>query len=59
MHTTRGDQAMKLLKIEDSRGHFLLEDGSFAEIDKITKEDLLRLVDLTLSEEETMEEEQA
>jgi len=41
---------MKLLKIEDSRGHFLLQDGSFAEIDKITKEDLLRLVDLTLSE---------
>ncbi len=43
---------MKLLKIEDSRGHFLLEDGSSAEIDKITKEDILRLVDLTLSEED-------
>ena len=43
---------MKLLKIEDSRGHFLLDDGSFAEINKITKEDLLRLVDLTLSEDD-------
>ena len=43
---------MKLLKTEDSKGHFLLEDGSFAEVDKITKEDLLRLVDLTLSEED-------
>jgi len=42
---------MKLLKIDNSRGHFLLENGSFAEIDKITKEDILRLVDLTLSQD--------
>ena len=43
---------MKLLKIDDSKGYFLLGDGNFAEIDKLTKEDLLRLVDLTLSEDE-------
>lgn len=41
---------MKLLSINDSKGYFLLADGNFAEIDKISKEDLLRLVGLTLSE---------
>ena len=43
---------MKLLKIDDSKGYFLLENSSFAEIDQITKEDLLRLVGLTLSEDD-------
>jgi len=43
---------MKLLSVDDSKGHFLLEDGNFAEIDKISKEDLLRLVGLTLSEDD-------
>ena len=42
---------MKLLKIEDNCGHFLLANGEFESLDKLTKEDLLRLVDLTLSEE--------
>ncbi len=42
---------MKLLKIEDNCGRFLLADGDFESLDKLTKADLLRLVDLTLSEE--------
>lgn len=42
---------MKLLKIEDNCGHFLLANGEFGSLDKLTKDDLLRLVDLTLSEE--------
>lgn len=42
---------MKLLKIEDSQGHFLSEDRTFIPVDRITKEDLLRLVDLALTEE--------
>jgi hypothetical protein len=42
---------MKLLKIEDSHGHFLSGDGTFIPLDRITKEDLLRLVDLTLTKE--------
>lgn len=42
---------MKLLKIEGNCGHFLLANGEFESLDKLTKEDLLRLVDLTLSEE--------
>lgn len=42
---------MKLLKIEDSHGYFLGNDSAFTLIDRITKEDLLRLVNLTLTEE--------
>ena len=41
---------MKLLKIEDESGHFLDASGAYQPIDKITKEDLLRLVNLTLQE---------
>jgi hypothetical protein len=43
---------MKLLKIENNAGYFLAQDGSVAEVDKITKEDLLRMVDVTLQEED-------
>lgn len=43
---------MKLLKIENNLGCFLDDKGEFATIDKIAKEDLLRLVNLTLGEEE-------
>jgi hypothetical protein len=42
---------MKLLKIEDSLGHFFGDANAFFPIDKITKEDLLTLVKLTLTEE--------
>lgn len=42
---------MKLLKIKGNHGHFLGGDGAFSPVDRITKEDLLRLVDLTLTEE--------
>ena len=42
---------MKLLKIENSCGHFLLESGDYSPIDKISKDDLLRFVNITLSEE--------
>ena len=47
---------MKLLKIEGNRGHYLGDQGDFAPIDEITKEDLLRLVDLTLAEEVEFDE---
>ncbi|NTV46555.1 MAG: hypothetical protein HGB11_08575 [Chlorobiales bacterium] len=42
---------MKLLKIEGNQGHYLGDDDAFTPVDRITKEDLLRLVDLTLTEE--------
>jgi hypothetical protein len=47
-----GGKDMKLLKIEDNLGYYCDDKGEFATVDKITKEDLLRLVDLTLGEEE-------
>lgn len=40
---------MKLLKIENSCGHFRLESGDYSPIDKISKDDLLRLVNVALS----------
>lgn len=43
---------MKLLKIENNLGYYRDDQGEFATVDKITKEDLLRLVNLTLVEEE-------
>ena len=42
---------MKILKIEGGQGHYLANDGKYAPVDKITKDDLLRLVDLTLENE--------
>jgi hypothetical protein len=42
---------MKLLKVSDSCGHYLGNEGAYVAIDKIGKEDLLRLVDLTFHEE--------
>ncbi len=42
---------MKLLKIEGKTACFLVAGEAFSAIDKITKEDLLRLANLTLTEE--------
>ena len=42
---------MKLLRIADNAGEFQAPNGQYRTVDKITKDDLLRLVDLTLREE--------
>lgn len=42
---------MKLLKIEGKAAHFLVSGETFNPIDRITKQDLLRLANLTLTEE--------
>ncbi|MEM1446263.1 MAG: hypothetical protein AAGF84_09425 [Planctomycetota bacterium] len=42
---------MKLLKAENNQGHFLADNCEFCSIDKITKDDLLRLSELVLEEE--------
>ena len=47
---------MKLLKIEDNEGWYLNDQGDFVPIDKITKQDLLRLVSLILAEETEVDE---
>jgi hypothetical protein len=41
---------MKLLKIDENCGHYRNEEGHYSPIDKIGKEDLLRLVNWTLHE---------
>jgi hypothetical protein len=51
-----GDVDMQLLKIENNLGQFLDSAGNYQPIDRITKEDLLRLVDLTLKEEVEFDE---
>ena len=40
---------MKLLKIDNKLGHYLGESGDYVSIDKITKDHLLRLMNLTLA----------
>jgi hypothetical protein len=42
---------MKLLRIEDNFGQYLVGPGSYSPIDKITKEDLLRLANWTLEDD--------
>lgn len=43
---------MKLLRIDDTAAQFLRPDGTYAPIDKIDKDDLLRMVDRTLEDEQ-------
>ena len=43
---------MKLLKVDANQGHFRCSDGQYKPIDKIAKEDLLQLVNWTLTEKE-------
>lgn len=43
---------MKLLKIENNCGFYRKESGEYSPIDKITKEELLVLVNWTLDEDE-------
>ncbi len=47
---------MKLLRIENNQGQFLDEKKEFLPIDKITKEDLLRLVSQAIDEEAEFDE---
>lgn len=47
---------MKLLKIEGDIGYYRDNQGEFAQVDKITKEDILRLVNLTLDEDVEFDE---
>jgi hypothetical protein len=47
---------MKLLSIRDSKGYYLAESGKHQPLDQIVKEDLLRLVDLTLTTDAEMDD---
>lgn len=56
MHMTSGGKDMKLLSIKDNLGHYLGESGQPIPVDKITKDELLRLVNLTLSKDVEFDE---
>lgn len=47
---------MKYLKIEDNKGHFLPSTNEWTEIDKISKEDLMYLLNKAVSEDFEMDE---
>ena len=47
------DDCMKLLKIENCQGYYLVKDQEYAPVDKITKDDLLKLADFALEVEAT------
>jgi len=46
---------MKLLEIKGKLGYYCDNQGKFAPVDKITKEDILRLVNLTLDTKSEVE----
>lgn len=56
MHISAGGKGMKLLSIKDNLGHYLGGSGQSIPVDKITKDDLLRLVNLTLSKDVDFDE---
>lgn len=47
---------MKLLKIEDNMGYWLNSDDKYIPVDKITKEDLMKLVGLVLDTDVELDE---
>jgi len=49
MPMREGGARMKLLKIDNKLGHYLDDSGDYVPIDRITKDHLLRLVNLTLA----------
>ena len=47
---------MKLLKIENNQGYFYVNDDEYLPMDKLTKDALLKLVDITLENDIEMDE---
>lgn len=51
-----GEAGMKVLKIENSQGHYLTEEDGYETVDKIDKVILLRLVNLALEDDFEIDE---
>ncbi len=51
MHMRKGEESMKCLKIENGKGFFIDKDGTYQEIDKMGKDDILHLLDIATDEE--------
>ena len=47
---------MKILRIKDSNGHFSVDGKKFVSIDRLDKENLLKLVDHALKEDIEMDD---
>lgn len=47
---------MKYLKIEDNKGHYISQSGDWREIDQISKDDLIYLLNKAISEDFEMDE---
>jgi hypothetical protein len=52
----KGVHRMKYLKIERNKGYFSIDGAKWIQIDEITKEHLLKLVDIALKKEFEMDE---
>lgn len=52
MFITKENRIMQILKIENNQGKFSLDGVIFTLIDKITKENILRLIDIVLSNDD-------
>ena len=51
----KGVESMKCLEIENGRGFYLSNDGSMKPVDKMTKDDVLYLLNIATSSDETFE----
>lgn len=51
-----GEAGMKVLKIDNSQGHYLTEEDGYETVDKIDKVILLRLVNLALEDDFEIDE---
>lgn len=52
MYITKGNRIMQILKIDNNQGTFSLDGINFIVIDKITKENILALIDIVLNSDE-------
>ena len=51
----RGEEIMKCLEINNGKGYFLHKSGEMIPLDKIKKEDLMYLLDIATSENQSFE----
>jgi hypothetical protein len=52
VHIKKGEETMKYLKLEENRGLYTINGDEWKVIDKINKDDLMKLLDLAISSEE-------
>lgn len=56
MRMMKGEEIMKCLKIENNKGMYTMDGERWEEIDKINKEDLLKLLEIAISSDFEMDE---